>query len=130
MEGLLQQNNFSCEECDFKCSKQSNYQAHLLTLKHKNRTLSNEKMPKNTTAYSCECGKKYKHRNSLWYHKNKCSEKIVPVVKEDISNESTIERLLKENMVMKQDSMVMKKLIMEMMSKIGNTTNSTNQPSS
>ena len=34
---------FYCEICDFKCSKQSNYNKHTLTRKHQNTS----KMPKN-----------------------------------------------------------------------------------
>ena len=29
---------FSCEKCNFICSKKSNFEMHLLTSKHKNRT--------------------------------------------------------------------------------------------
>ena len=29
---------FQCEECDFECFKKSNYEKHILTDKHKNRT--------------------------------------------------------------------------------------------
>ena len=75
--------NFLCEVCDFKCSKQSDYDRHLLTAKHQNRTILNKKTPKNAEmCFTCECGKVYKARNSLWYHKKKCdfveeSEEIV-----------------------------------------------------
>jgi len=50
---------------------------HLTTAKHINRTkptnlehASNEKSQK---AFVCACGKNYSARNSLWYHKQKCS---------------------------------------------------------
>jgi hypothetical protein len=46
-----------------------------MTAKHQNRTILNEKMPKNAKPYICECGKEYKARNSLWYHKKKCTGK-------------------------------------------------------
>jgi hypothetical protein len=62
---------FYCEKCDFRCSKKSNYENHLTTAKHQNRTILNDLMPKNAE-YVCECGKMYKARNSLWYHKKKC----------------------------------------------------------
>ena len=29
--------NFYCKYCDFKCSKQSNYETHCLTPKHKKK---------------------------------------------------------------------------------------------
>ena len=65
--------NYSCKVCDFISSKKSNYDNHLLTAKHKYRTFRTEnsqKMP----LHICECGKTYKARNSLWYHKKKCKE--------------------------------------------------------
>lgn len=64
---------FYCEICDFKCSKQSNYNKHLLTRKHKILTDPNKKMPHdNMVVYSCICGKKYKHISSLCAHKKIC----------------------------------------------------------
>ena len=50
-------NKFSCERCDFQCSKESNYNRHLMTRKHKIRTNTNEKVPKNAEQYHCNCGK-------------------------------------------------------------------------
>jgi phage FluMu protein Com len=45
-----------------------------MTRKHQNRTILNEKTPKNAAAsYACKkCNKEYKARNSLWYHAKKC----------------------------------------------------------
>jgi hypothetical protein len=63
---------FSCKSCDFICSKQSDWSRHILTSKHLNRTFLNEKTSKNAD-YICCCGKEYKARNSLWYHKKKCN---------------------------------------------------------
>ena len=65
-----------CYECDFKCCKKSNYDKHLLTLKHKNRTNLNNLEQKNAEkcqVFVCKfCKKKYNARNSLWYHEKKC----------------------------------------------------------
>jgi hypothetical protein len=61
---------FECEKCNFTCSKQSNFNNHLLTTKHIIRT---EQMPENANTFDCECGRKYNARNSLWYHKQKCT---------------------------------------------------------
>ncbi len=84
---------FSCNSCLYHCSKESDWNKHLNTRKHKNRTKLNniehdgEKIadygvnlsskPKNgekiaTSLFVCECGKKYSARNSLWYHKKTC----------------------------------------------------------
>jgi len=69
---------FNCEKCDFKCSKRSNFNLHLLTPKHNNNENDNEngindnkKMPKNATSYLvCECGNEYKYQSGLSRHKN------------------------------------------------------------
>ena len=68
---------FCCNICDFKCSKQSNFEIHLSTDKHKRLISTNEKMPKNAeiclTSYCCDlCGKNYKHMSSLCKHKKSC----------------------------------------------------------
>jgi len=68
-----QAEKYSCIFCDFISSKKSNYDNHLTTAKHKYRTFRTEnsqKMP----LHICNCGKTYKARNSLWYHKKKCKE--------------------------------------------------------
>jgi hypothetical protein len=66
--------NYFCEVCDFKCSKLSNWDNHLMTAKHQNRTILNNFGPKNAeNMFTCEnCDKTYKARNSLWYHKKTC----------------------------------------------------------
>ena len=70
---------FYCDKCDFKCSKPSDWGRHITTRKHidtyKILTNSNEFYAENsnvTNNYNCECGKEYKHRQSLWNHKKKC----------------------------------------------------------
>jgi hypothetical protein len=71
---------FHCELCDFKCGKRSNYQAHLMTTKHKNKfnkmskdANHNGAIESEPVSYACKCGKTYSARNSLWYHKRKCT---------------------------------------------------------
>ena len=74
---------FECKFCDFKCSNKKDYNRHLLTRKHKILTDPNKKMPDdNTVLYSCICGKKYKHRQSLNNHKQKCHRSGVFVSRE------------------------------------------------
>ena len=95
---------FTCELCDFKCIKKSNYEIHLLTRKHQSnykslpnndKSMQNEK--KNAKQYKCHCGKEYKHRQGLHTHKKKCS---IPVNKPSVlynKNDSLLEVLIKEN---------------------------------
>ena len=67
---------FICKKCDYKCSKKSDYNKHLLTSKHKNRTELNnleQNVAKNRQIFICKkCNKEYKARNSLWYHEKQC----------------------------------------------------------
>jgi len=69
--------NFNCEYCDFNTSKFSNYQTHISTSKHKNRTNLNilEQKKQGIGIFGCKhCDKKYTARNSLWYHEKKCKQ--------------------------------------------------------
>ena len=100
-------NKFSCERCDFQCSKESKYNRHLMTRKHKIRTNTNEKVPKNAGKYHCNCGKKYKHASSLWNHKKNCEKKGNHGVqqtqsKPSIDQENLVNYLMKENMELKK----------------------------
>ena len=64
---------YYCEKCDFRCSKLSNYKAHILTAKHEILTNTYKQMPKKSNTFICECGNEYKHRQSLNNHKHKCT---------------------------------------------------------
>ncbi len=100
---------FHCEKCDYKCSKDSDFNKHLATRKHKHAYIglptSNENSPK---TYDCSnCDKKYVFRQSLYNHKKKCkidnnklyinnSENMI--VNSEVANLSTIViELIKSN---------------------------------
>jgi hypothetical protein len=68
-------NHFSCENCDYKTYRKSDYNKHLTTLKHKNNDNFSQKISK---TYICECGKVYRYRQGLCYHKKMCELKKVP----------------------------------------------------
>jgi hypothetical protein len=68
---------FSCENCDYNTSNKKDYNKHILTRKHINRTeLNNLEQEKGEPEkFICKnCNKTYKARNSLWYHEQKCKE--------------------------------------------------------
>jgi hypothetical protein len=113
---------YVCNHCDFKCSQESNYNQHLLTLKHKIRTNPNEKVPENAEkTYKCDCGKQYKHLSSLCNHKKNCdgvkkihTEKniVVSETNEKLDHESLIKELMKQNnefktMLIEQNTKIM-----------------------
>ena len=99
---------FECKICDFKCSKNSNYQSHLLTPKHKKRTKDTKKMPKNAEnaenekLYSCSCGSAYKFHSGLWRHKQKCMDnhqnnQTNQIITTEMSDKELILMLVKQN---------------------------------
>jgi hypothetical protein len=59
---------FECNLCDYICYKQSEYNKHLATLKHKEK----QNPTLNILTYSCECNKTYKHLSTLYAHKKQC----------------------------------------------------------
>lgn len=89
---LKNTNKYECNICAFKCSKKSNYDTHLATSKHKIRTNTNEKEPKNATSHSCECGNKYKHASSLWNHKKKCQPASQPIITDSSNNDFVFDK--------------------------------------
>jgi hypothetical protein len=115
---------FHCISCNYFTSRKSQYDRHLLTDKHNNQQLStnvNEKVPKSSTVFDCECGKKYKDRSGLWRHKKTCN----PTQKsetEEPSDKELIMMLIKENSELKH-------LVLDVCQKIqplNNTVNSHN----
>jgi hypothetical protein len=66
---------YICDTCDFKCSKESDWNRHIITAKHqKNANILTDTYittPKNTI-YECKCGKNYIHRQSLYKHQKQC----------------------------------------------------------
>jgi len=124
---------FNCTVCNFTCSNKQDYTRHLNTTKHKIMTTDDAK---NSTEYMCSCGKKYKYRQGLSFHKKKCNgieeNKVVnqePNEKKttgiEIDKETLIQMLLKnqdimENVISKNQE-VMEKM-MEIMHNTGNNS--------
>jgi hypothetical protein len=113
---------FHCEICDFVCLKLSNYEKHLATDKHSILTNTDKKMPKNAEhKFRCECGKSYKHRQSLFTHKNKGCEKtkenqIISHDGEKVDYKEMLYGVIKQNKELQQT-------ISELIPKIGNNNN-------
>ena len=88
---------FYCDVCDFKSSKQSNYNKHIMTSKHIEASKINvfhaenaENAEKNIKMYKCVCKKEYKERSGLWRHKKKCTfinENTQIVINDDDNND-------------------------------------------
>ena len=82
--------NYVCNYCDYTCSRKNDYDKHILTPKHKNRTNLNtleQKVAETPKNFVCKnCNKAYNARNSLWYHQKNCK------------TEDTYEHNVNENM--------------------------------
>jgi len=96
---------FFCQICDFKCSKLSDWNRHIVTLKHikANNCYQNANAitPKNAEKICCPiCCKVFKHISSMSRHKNKCTtqsnslsitpELIVELIKNNTDMQQTI----------------------------------------
>ena len=62
---------YNCEKCDYHSNKLSQWKRHLLTGKHKILTDTSKKGPK-VSFFTCDCGRSYIHRQSLYNHRKKC----------------------------------------------------------
>ena len=139
-------NKFYCDKCDFKCRKESDWNRHLLTGKHKKNynedTMDYNVTPKNANNFECDdCGNIYKFRQGLYKHKKRCSITQGKEISNtnnspstDIDKELLIKMLLKNQDIMEgvilKNSDVMDKMI-EMMPNMGmnisnNSHNTTN----
>ena len=97
---------FICMPCDFKCCKQSDYDRHILTIKHKNANdanAANNHTPLQREHKCNNCKTIFKHLPSLSRHKKTCNTKLNETVilgnfiAQDSSNNDIIQVLLKEN---------------------------------
>ena len=103
---------FECKKCAFISSNKKDYTRHLSTAKHQLRTELNTFTPKNPkNIFCCEfCEKTFSARNSLWYHKKKCS--VINCISTDhtenvekneqIHTSNTMMELIKQNQEFKE----------------------------
>ena len=106
---------FYCSTCDYSTSRKCNWNKHIMTRKHKILTNTDANATK-CSSYKCECGKNYKHRQSLFTHVKKCTFKKEEIKEEkkEIKETEELESLSKKDLL---------NVIKEMIPKIGNTTN-------
>ena len=111
-----------CIECDFKCSKNNDWERHITTAKHQNRTNLNILEQKTAEKrHLCKyCGKTYNARNSLWYHQKKCViDNNNTNEKEEHTDKELIMMLIKENSELKN-------MVLDVCQKIQPITNTVN----
>lgn len=87
---------FECKKCDFVTRNLKDYNRHLLTRKHENTTKYNDFTPKNPKLFTCECGKNYPYRSSLYNHKKTCKYNK-EIINDDITYKDLFLSIVKEN---------------------------------
>lgn len=112
---------YQCFNCDFLTSNKCDYMRHISTDKHKKLTIVDTKNAEVAKPHICDCGKEYKHRQSLSVHKKKCNilENAIVEKKEDPDYKELIMVLINENKEMR-------KTISELIPKVGNNNNNNN----
>jgi len=95
---------YSCPECDYLTCNKKDYKKHLQTIKHnlgsntdKNTSKNPQKIENKT--YECNCGKKYKHRQSLYNHKINCNilYGVENIVKDQPITKELVLQLIQQN---------------------------------
>jgi hypothetical protein len=121
-----EQSNFYCKKCNYITCKKNNYERHILSRKHQKsdawmtKNEQNEQNEQNTkNLYECSCGKKYKFRQGLHKHQQKCN-----LINKDIDRDKNIDYKEMFLKMMKQNNELMNQ-VTEMIPKVGNNNNNT-----
>ena len=98
----------SCEICDYNTYRKSDYNKHILSRKHKNNDISDKNDDtlslKVVNSFICKCGKVYKYRQGLCYHKKTCKLHLAQTKdKEDKEELIILTELVKNVIAQNQD---------------------------
>lgn len=115
---------YRCTCCNYTTNKRGEYNKHIQRTNHSDMVGGGVE-----TNYICDCGKKYKHRQSLFTHKKKCNminkisesnELMLELIKNNLELQSVV-----QNVVIEQNNMI-KELTTANEKLVQNTTNSNN----
>ena len=123
-------NFFECKICDYITFKKGNYMKHLTTPKHARMTeddAGGQKVAKSSekvadTIFACHCGRKYKHRQGLWKHRQSCYEECKSDDTEDesiiVNKKSITDTIADKDLIMMliKDNNELRKMMMEQQS--------------
>jgi len=109
---------YMCIFCDYKTSRKSQYDRHLLTAKHKSLTNLTISVLQSSDQHICSlCKKKYSSRVGLWYHKKKCTFKCVQQ-SEEMTKNDLIKQLILQNQQLIFENKEFKELLLEQSNKM------------
>jgi Txe/YoeB family toxin of Txe-Axe toxin-antitoxin module len=145
METLGNQNyaklctKFFCESCDYRTSRKSSFDNHILSAKHKKHTNmtiletsgNNFMQELCISKYSCKnCSKEFKNRSGLWKHNKVCIvDDFEPDTKPFELTQETFMQILKQNSEFQQMLLEQNKTIIELSKNNSITNNTTNNNS-
>jgi hypothetical protein len=134
--------NYTCNICDYICSKKQHMVQHLKTKRHffNNEILvsKNGNNLKPEGEFDCECGKQYTNKSGLWKHKKKCNYGLnknsePDKVKKFETNEPTTKEIIDlmriqmlENQELRKIMLSQQQQIIELASKTSITNTNTN----
>jgi hypothetical protein len=105
---------YYCENCNYISSNKKDYKRHLTTRKHFMLTNAYEKTP---VIFVCNCGKEFKHKQSLHRHIQSCKngvKKPLDIVDDyNQANTETIIEILKQNKELITNNQEFKALLVE-----------------
>ena len=125
----IKNNIYMCEKCNYTSCRKSQYERHILTLKHQRKHLEINNVPK-SSGYTCDCDKKFKTNSGLWKHMKKCDYKLNQL---DNIKSKTEEIIIENNsvdfkamflQVMEKNNELLK-TISDLAPQIGNNNNNT-----
>ena len=129
-------NQYTCRICDFKCTKKTKFDQHILTKKHNLRLEQHYRLLQDyqegeTVKFVCECGKEYKHKQSLYNHKRKCNNNQKNDVIQDLIDQNKDlmnqnKELINQNKEIVETIKNQEKTIDQLSPTITNITNNTN----
>ena len=123
--------NFCCKKCNYYTCRKSQYDRHLLTLKHEKITNDNNLEQKVPNEFICECGKKYNYLSGLSRHRKTCKgekkETAIIENEENVDYKSMFFEIIKKNNEFQDLLMKQSQQISELIPKVGNTINSNNK---
>jgi len=144
---IIKKPKYYCKKCDYYCDKLFLYKQHCNTKKHTKEKCSKMLKKYALDFYKCECGRKYQHIQSYKRHKKKCEgacnvlfdvqEKKNEQLQEDINkniedNENVnlrgmISTLIRQNENILMENKEMRKLVKDIIPKIGNNNTTINK---
>jgi len=110
---------FYCEDCDYKCYKQSVFNKHLLTAKHQKITNGNKNVPFYDPLTCKHCFQTFKYRSGLSRHSKKCNENTQKSIEIDTNpdnidiSKSDILTILKQNQELLTSNQEFKQLMVD-----------------